>query len=60
MTITLIYKNIISCLLRKVEKWQCEERERERERESGTVKIYPRLRYDISREPYFFTLPPQG
>ena len=28
--------------------------------ESGTAKIYTRLRYDIFRESYFFALPAQG
>ena len=26
-------------------------------RESGTAKVYTRLRYDIFTEPYFFALP---
>ena len=55
-----MYKNIHLLFLLKEIVGEERERERERERELGTAKVYTKLRYDISLEPYFFALPPQG
>ena len=56
-TTAFIYKRYnLTSLLQKVRNgWQGE-----REIESKTAKIYPRLRCDIFKEPYFFTRLVQG